>query len=184
MADKKNPWKRISKRVVYKWKMGSFIEEKVLNPIGKKITYSWLSVVPGVAVVALNNKNEILLIREYRLPAGGWVLELPGGAKESLAPLAAAKKEFLEETGYTAKKWSTLGKVISLPGMSDANSFLFLAQDLVKVDHGRDMHKEGIDGYEFLPFKKALHMVAAGKINHTLTITGILKAGTKLGLLE
>lgn len=88
---------------------------------------------PGaVAVVALDEAGQVLLIRQYRHPVGRLLWELPAGLRDVAGePLhLAAARELLEETGYQAADWRVLVDFYSSPGISTERIRVFLAQDL------------------------------------------------------
>ncbi len=93
---------------------------------------------PGaVAVVAVNDAGEMLLVRQYRHALGAWLLELPAGRLEADEdPLEAAKRELEEETGYAASSWELLKEVIPAPGFCSEVIYIFLAQGLRSVEGG------------------------------------------------
>ena len=91
---------------------------------------------PGaVAIMAVTNKEEIILVRQYRQPAGEVLLEIPAGKLEpDEEPLDCARRELLEETGFEAEKWQQLCYFYPSPGFCDEKIYLFLAEDLLLSD--------------------------------------------------
>ena len=102
-----------------------------------------------VAVLAINEDREVLLVRQHRQPLGTDLLELPAGlvgddGDPDEAALTAAKRELEEETGHTAKHWTELGRVASSPGLTDEVVTLFLAQGLTRTGDGGGIAGEDI----------------------------------------
>jgi ADP-ribose pyrophosphatase len=98
-----------------------------------------------VAIVALTPRNEMVLVRQYRHPVGRTLLEIPAGMVEPReALLAAAKREFLEETGFTAPSWRSLGAWFPSPAHTSVEKHVFLARGARRV---RD---QSLDPTEFL----------------------------------
>ncbi len=97
---------------------------------------------PAVGIVAITGREEVVLVEQFRPPVGGRVVELPAGLvgdqahAENESLLAAAQRELLEETGYTAQRWTELGQGYSSPGLTDESLVLFLAEGLEQVGDG------------------------------------------------
>ena len=87
---------------------------------------------PGaVAILALNERGEILLVRQYRHGAGRPLWEIPAGTLEpGESPLRCAQRELWEETGLRARRWRELGAFYTSPGVMDELMHLFLAEGL------------------------------------------------------
>ena len=94
--------------------------------------------------------HEVLLVEQFRSPVGRNVFELPAGLAGDLAGaedeplLAAAQRELLEETGYSAARWTELGQGYSSPGLTDESIVLFLAEGLAKTAAGGGDGNENI----------------------------------------
>ncbi|HEX8006131.1 MAG TPA: NUDIX hydrolase, partial [Trebonia sp.] len=76
---------------------------------------------PGaVAILALDDADRVLMIRQYRHPVGRLLWEIPAGLRDSdgESPLQTAQRELFEETGYRAREWQTLVDYFSSPGFS------------------------------------------------------------------
>jgi ADP-ribose pyrophosphatase len=87
---------------------------------------------PGaVAILPLDERGNVLMLRQFRPAANDWLLEIPAGTLEKgEAPLACAKRELIEETGFAARKWRRLGAVYTAPGFCTELIHLFCAWDL------------------------------------------------------
>ena len=114
----------------------------------------------------------LLLVRQFRHAAGQYLWELPaGGLDGDEAPLAGAKRELLEETGYTAKHWEKALFFYVSPGFLDESMHIFLAQGLTE---GKAQPEED----EFItkrlfPVSMAVNIVKTGKILDAKTVAGI-----------
>ena len=103
-----------------------------------------------VAIVAVTNNDELVLVEQYRPPTDSRVIELPAGlagdikGQESESLQTAAERELLEETGYTATKWQHLATVTSSSGLTDERVAVFLARDLEKTGSGGGDESEDI----------------------------------------
>ena len=102
------------------------------------------------AVILPLDGDDVVLVEQYRVPLGCNCLELPAGligdddADEVDDPLAAAKRELLEETGYRAQEWTNLGEYFSSPGMVSESFTLLRALGLERVGDGGGVEGENI----------------------------------------
>ena len=109
---------------------------------------------PAVGIVAITDAGNVVLVEQYRPPVGRRVIELPAGlagdiaGSEDEALLEAAQRELMEETGYTARRWTELGSGYSSPGLTDESIVLFLAEDLEKHGAGGGDENEDISIHE------------------------------------
>ncbi|MEU4698535.1 NUDIX hydrolase [Nonomuraea dietziae] len=135
---------------------------------------------PGsVAVLALDEDDRVLLIRQYRHPTRHLLWELPAGIRDVEGePLAAtAARELAEEAGYQAGTWHTLVDLYTSPGMSDERIRVFLARDLSKVEIDFDRRHEEFDmPVEWVPLADAVERALMGMIHNSPTVAGILAA--------
>lgn len=95
-------WKLIQRKKVFSSRFVNVYEDKVELPNGKIINdYTVVEKPSIVLIVATDSSNRILILREYKYAAGKYLLSLPAGhIKHDEKPLAAAKRELLEETGF------------------------------------------------------------------------------------
>jgi ADP-ribose pyrophosphatase len=138
---------------------------------------------PGaVAVVALNEAGQVLLIRQYRHPVGRLLWELPAGLRDVAGePLhLAAARELLEETGYQAGDWRVLVDFYSSPGISTERIRVFLARDLTLApaaerDYVRvDEEAQLVVGWVALD--SAVDRFTEGDLHNGVSAVGILSA--------
>jgi len=136
---------------------------------------------PGSVVVlavddtgARNRKDPLVLLEvQYRYTVGKKIWELPAGRIDpGETELAGAKRELLEETGFTAKSWKRILKFHASPGFLAETMAVFLARGL-KAGMAQPEADEVID-VRFVPLSKAMGMVKAGQIGDAKTICGVL----------
>ncbi|TMH31250.1 MAG: NUDIX hydrolase [Betaproteobacteria bacterium] len=135
---------------------------------------------PGaVAVVPLFDDGAVLLERQFRYPHRREFIEVPAGKLEPDEPhLETAKRELLEETGYSAAKWTRLGVIHTAIAYTDEAIELYLARKLTKGERS-------LDAGEFLetlilPLDEAIEMVRDGRITDVKTVAGLLWVRTFL----
>jgi ADP-ribose pyrophosphatase len=136
---------------------------------------------PGAAaVVAVDPDERILLVRQWRLPAGRALLELPAGTLDVHdgvveGPDLAARRELEEETGYRAGTWRKLASFWTAPGFASEEMHLYLATDLEPAVEGRlgpeiderlELHHATLD--------EAFTLIERGEIADAKSIVGVL----------
>ncbi len=126
----------------------------------------------SVAVVPLVG-SEVLLIRQFRAPVGGWVLEVPAGRVDpGESPEEAARRELVEEVGYRPGRLERLASVYTSPGYSDEVLHVYLAEDLEYVG-GRPEPGELIEVLG-LGLDEALRAVLAEPVADAKTLLSLL----------
>lgn len=149
-----------------------------------------VAVHPGaVAIVAVDPEGRILLVRQYRHPAGRSLLEIPAGTLDrdpatgaSEDPDLAARRELEEETGCRATRWERLTDFWTAPGFATERIFLYLATGLVAA--GPDRLAPDEDEALVLvrlPWREALAAAERGEISDAKSLVGILWLVRRLG---
>lgn len=129
---------------------------------------------PGGVVIAAIQEDKILLVKQFRYATGETQIELPAGRLEKGEdPLLAAQRELLEETGYTASKWESLGYIFTTFGICNEKLHLFKAEDLTFVKQQPD-EGEIIDYFE-CELSEVYKMIKNGTINDAKTICALLR---------
>lgn len=131
---------------------------------------------PGAsATVPLSDKSTIILVRQYRHAIGGCIWEIPAGTLDpNETPLECAKRELIEETGFSASIWQKMGEITPIPGYSDERIHMFLAADLVSFEQNLD--KDEILNVHKVKIDDAIEMIHSGKIQDGKTIAGLFLA--------
>jgi 8-oxo-dGDP phosphatase len=139
---------------------------------------------PGaVAVVALDDDEWVLLIRQYRHPTGHLLWEIPAGIRDVAGedPLATAQRELLEEAGYRARDWRVLADIFSAPGITSERLLIFLARGLTAAAESErggyvPQHEEAHLLVRWVPLRQAVNLFLAGDLHNGVTAVGILSA--------
>ena len=132
----------------------------------------------AVAVLAIDEENNIVLVYQYRQPLGRRLWELPAGLLDlgDEPPHVTAARELHEEVGLSAEDWRVLVDLDTAPGFSDEGVRVFRAT--VLSDIGRpDAHDEEADlEVKWFPLVEAVQMVFSGEIVNSIAVAGILAA--------
>ncbi|GAB3262200.1 NUDIX domain-containing protein [Nocardioides dilutus] len=136
---------------------------------------------PGAAVVlAVDERDRVLVVRQYRHPVGQRLVELPAGLLDMPGedPEEAARRELVEEAGYDARSWTHLGSTYSSPGITGEVIHLYLARDLTPADRGdfEPEHEEADMHLLWMPFDDLVRGVLAGRVANAPLINAVLLA--------
>lgn len=163
--------KVISSRELLKNKLFSVVEEVATDPSGFEIKRSIIKHPGSAVMMAVDEQDRVLLVKQFRLPAERELWELPAGRLDpGESALEAAKRELREETGYQAKKWTELASFWASPGYVQEKMNVFLAQELTEGKQ-EPMEDERIEIRWF--DKDELHrMICAGQVIDGKTLVG------------
>jgi ADP-ribose pyrophosphatase len=163
--------KIISSHELLKNRLFTIVEEHAVDPDGFEIKRSIIRHPGSAVMMAVDEKNRVLLVRQYRLPAGKSLWELPAGRLDpGETPLKAAKRELKEETGYHARKWTKLAGYWPSPGYVAERMNLFLATDLTPGQQ-TPMDDERIECRWFTE-RELSDMIAKGTLEDGKTLIG------------
>jgi len=134
---------------------------------------------PGaVAVLALDDAQRVLMIRQYRHPVGRELWEIPAGLRDAggESPLQTGQRELLEETGYRAREWHTLVDYFSSPGFSTERLRVFLARGIERAEDSGYVRadEEKYIVADWVPLAEAVRLALAGNLHSGPAIAGVL----------
>lgn len=163
----------ISSEAVFSGRLLHVRRDTVRLPDGKQSTREYI-VHPGAVVVIPRFENgDLLLERQHRYPLRRDFIEFPAGKFDpNEDELSCAKRELLEETGYTAARYAYLTTIYPCIGYSDERLVFYLAEELSFEGHNRD-HDEFLEVLR-VPYAEALAWLDEGKICETKTVVGLL----------
>jgi len=151
-------------------------------PGGRTATREVVDHPGGVAVLALDDDNNVLAVTQYRYPFGRPLLEIPAGKLDHPGedPYEAGLRELREETGAVPGRYESLGRILPSPGCYGEILHLYLARDL-------KMEEQSLDEDEFLnveriPFGEMARRCLDGEIEDAKTVAAVLKAKILLNL--
>ncbi len=171
----------ISSKVAYRGPAFWVTTDMVQEPSGIRARRDIVRHSGSVVILAVDESRGepyVLLERQYRHAAGRYLYELPAGRiDEGEGELKAAKRELLEETGYTARNWKRILYFWASPGFVAESMAIYLARELTagaaqpEADEAIELH--------LVPLKEAVGMVMSGKIHDGKTISGVLWLDTQ-----
>ena len=160
---------------LFRGRIISLTQEMVRLPNGHETELEIIHHPGGAAVVALDQADQVCLLRQYRYATGGWLWELPAGKIDDEEPPAqTARRELEEEAGREAADWRELGCMHSSPGIFTEVVYLYLARDLTPVALGHE--QEEVIEVHWLPLTQALDWCRDGTISDAKTLIGLFRA--------
>lgn len=167
------------REVVFEGKLITVRRDLVAMPDGNVVAREVVAHPGAVGIVAMDSREQVLMLRQYRHPLGGYEWEFPAGILDVHGEKASATaaRELREEAHVTAGRWDVLADLHTSPGMTDEAGRVFLARDLreVPVDErqlGRD--EEADMQTQWLPLDDAVRRVLDGEITNAMAVVGVL----------
>ena len=178
VADSLDPAELLARETVHvggKWR----VDVETIEIAGQRVTRDILIHPGAVAVLVLNERDEVLLIRQYRQALGMFLFETPAGLLDipNENPLAAAQRELAEEAGVVAARWDTLVDFYNSPGGSSEAIRIYLAREISEIPTGRIVtgEAEEVDlPLVWVPLPKAVDLVLSGALGNPTAVLGIL----------
>ena len=151
--------------------------DKVVMPDSHQAERTVITHIGAVAILALDERDRVLMIRQYRHPVARQLWEIPAGLRDVRGEALAdtARRELLEETGHVAREWHVLLDSYSSPGIITERMRIFLARGLEAADSG--YQRQGEEKFlqtAWVPLAEAVAAALAGKLHNGATIQGVL----------
>ena len=174
-------YRQLDSEPVYDGRVISLRRDTVAMPGGGSSVREVVRHPGAVAVVALDDEDRVLLLRQYRHPVAQHLWELPAGLRdaEGEAPLATARRELAEEAGLAAERWSLLATTYTTPGFCDEKVLIYLAEGVSEVERpdGFAAEHEELDmTLERVPLAEAVQRVFDGDVRNSSAVVGLLAA--------
>jgi ADP-ribose pyrophosphatase len=164
--------KTISSKMIYDGRAVKFRVDTIQMPDGRETTREIVEHAECIAVVAVDEKDNVLLVRQYRTPIEKELLEIPaGGIDTGEKPEEAVRREMQEETGFLPRKLVRLGGFYSAPGFCTEYLHLYLATNFVSSR----LFAEDTESISLVhvPVKEIPALLTSGKIEDAKSIAGL-----------
>ncbi len=171
----------IKTREIYNGRIVNLSVHDVRMQNGRESTREIIQHPGAVAVVAVDKKRNVLLVKQFRLATGKELFEIPAGTLDpGESPAECAERELQEEVGYRPAKLELIGGVYPTPGYSSEFIHLFLATSLIesRLETDADEFVE----VKRIPFVKALEMIERGEIVDSKSVAALLRVARRLGM--
>ena len=153
----------ISSKEIFKGRILNLRVDTVRLPDSKESTREIVEHAGAVAIIALDEEGNIIMVRQYRKAVEQVLLEIPAGTLEAEEdPLVCAQRELREETGYTADHWQKILSYYSAPGFCNEQLHIYLAKGLHE-GQGETDEDEFVETVR-LPLLDAYQMIFSGEI--------------------
>lgn len=170
----RNPWITLHTREVYANRWLKVREDEVIRPDGARGVYGVVEIPPSVGVVAMNDRDEVALVGQWRYAGRCYSWEIPRGGSHpgEQDMLAAARRELREEAGIEAERWQFLSAVQVCNGVTTDIQHLYLATGLTRVKDDQDPEESIV--CRFVPFEEAIRRVLSGEITEVCSVAALL----------
>ncbi len=168
-----------SRKTLYQGRVFNLVRENVTLDNGVTTDMEFVAHPGATAIIPMFNESRILLLKQYRHALREYIWEIPAGTidpQESV--INCAKRELIEETGYSADQWQKLGEITPVPGYSDEKIHIYLAKDLQPA--GQDLDRDEIINVHEVDYREAIEMIKTGKIQDAKSIAGLFLAFNRL----
>ncbi|MBP1702124.1 MAG: putative ADP-ribose pyrophosphatase [Chloroflexi bacterium] len=165
----------IDQEMVYKGKAFDVRREKIRTPQGAIVLLDIVDHRGAVTMIPVDQEGRIIFVRQYRHPAGKFLLELPAGVMEvGELPENSAQREVREETGMAAEKLVKVGEFYLAPGYSTEYMHVFLATQLYPAPLPGDIDE--VLSLERVPIREAYRLAMEGEIQDAKSLAALFLA--------
>ena len=168
-----------SRTTIHRGKVFELVRENVTLENGTTTDVEYIEHPGAAAIVPFLGDNRIVMLKQYRHALKKYIWEIPAGTLDPREDIiSCARRELVEETGYSAGQWHRLGEITPVPGYSNERIHIFLARELQPAV--QDLDADEVIQVQEVDFRKALEMIGSGEIQDAKSIAGLLMASTWL----
>lgn len=169
------PWKIMSDERLFSSAPFNVIKRKLRKPDEGKIFDSYIIDAPEwVNIIGVTDKDEILLIEQFRFGSNTIELEIPGGVIEKGEnPVDGARREFEEETGFSSDEFIEIGCVNANPAIMNNKCYTFLAKNIYKKG-AQSLDPDEIIDYKLIKYSEVREKLKKGKITNAYVVAAFL----------
>lgn len=175
-----------SSRLIHKGMVWDLVSD-TFDFNGEELTREYVKHTGAVAVLTVNDSDELLLLKQYRRPVGSYLMEFPAGLLDvpGEPKLDCAKRELAEEANLQANHWEELISFHATPGGNSETITVFIAKGLSNADSDYVTSGEEKDmPQSWVPITDALESVLRSDIKSPTAVVGILAYALKMGILS
>jgi ADP-ribose pyrophosphatase len=187
VKDTSERWPVAGSSVLARSRLITMRNDKVRMPDNQLVERDVVEHPGAVGVLALDDANQVLMIRQYRHPVGRLLWEIPAGLRDVAGedPWVTAQRELAEEASYRARDWHVLVDFFTSPGFSTERLRVYLARGLAEIPAGERTYvakeEEAYLERAWLPLAQAVTQVLAGDLHNGVAAIGILAAHAASG---
>jgi ADP-ribose pyrophosphatase len=162
-----------AEREIFQGRIIRLVDRDLVLPNGRRTTFSIVEHPGAVAIVPVHANGDVVLLKQFRPSIGQEIYEIPAGTIEKgEAPLATAKREIIEETGFKAKQWSKIAEFYTAPGFCTELMHVYVARGLTPATAEGDADE--ILKPVRMSIDAALKLIRTRKIRDAKSIAGLL----------
>ena len=168
-----------SRTTLHRGRVFNLIRENVTLENGVTTDMEFVAHPGATAIIPMLSESRVLLLKQYRHALRKYIWEIPAGTLDPReSEINCAKRELIEETGYSADQWQKLAEITPVPGYSDERIHIYLATELQPAEQNLD--KDEIINVHEVEYSKALEMIKTGEIQDAKSIAGLFLAFNRL----
>ena len=160
---------------IYRGRVFELVSENVTLDNGTTTDVEFIEHPGATAIIPFLDDNRIILLKQYRHALKKYIWEIPAGTLDPQEEIIdCARRELVEETGYSAEKWHELGEITPVPGYSNERIHIYLARELQPAV--QDLDADEVIQVQKVDFHKALEMIGRSEIQDAKSIAGLFMA--------
>jgi ADP-ribose pyrophosphatase len=166
--------RRLDRRTIFDGKIVHLSVDRVQLPNGNVCDLEMIRHPGAAAVVPVDEAGNVLLVRQYRYAAAGWLYEVPAGKLDAEEPPeVCAAREVEEETGFKAGRLTEMGWIWTTPGFTDERIWLYLATELEASQ--QSLQADEVLSVERMPLTEAVNLASRGEIRDAKSVCALLR---------